>query len=143
MPKLPQYGLRNGALQMKFRCYVVGVVDGSVVLVDGSVVVVVGCVVVVVVGCVVVVVGPVVLVVVDCVVVVFVGCVVVVVPRPRVVEVVDAPDAFGACVCPLGAGSYSFTTGAFPTRAANNSGSFPSIPRVQIPTPRAPKLLAT
>jgi hypothetical protein len=116
------------------------VVVGSVVLV----VVVVGCVVVVVVGCVVVVVGPVVLVVVGCVVVVDGARVVVVVPCPRVVvEVVESPDAFGAGGCPLGAGSYSFTTGAFPTRAANNSGSFPSIPRVQIPTPRAPKLLAT
>lgn len=109
-----------------------------VVVVCGSVVVVDGAVVLVVVGCVVVVDGAVVLVVVGCVVVVDGARVVVVVPPPRVVEVVGSLDVFGAGTCPVGDGSYSFMTGAFPTRAANIAGSFPSIPRVQIPTPRAP-----
>jgi hypothetical protein len=120
-------------------------------------VVVVGCVVVVVCGSVVVVDGSVVVVVVDWVVVVDCGSVVVVdrgsvvvvtpvvlvVLRADVVEVVEDCEVLGAGPGPDGGTSYSLTTGAFPTSAANIAGLFPSIPRVQIPTPRAPKLFAT
>ncbi len=118
-------------------------VDCVVVVDCGSVVVVLeGSVVVVVVGCVVVVVDRGTVVVVDCGSVAVVAVDELVVPA-RVVEVVDACDAFGPTTCPVGGASYSFTTGAFPTRAASIAGSSPCIPRVQIPTPRAPKLVAT
>jgi hypothetical protein len=119
---------------------VVVVGDDVVVVVCGSVVVVVGGIVVLVVGCVVVVDDGVV-VVDDWGSVVVVGPDVVVVPFPRVVDVVGARDTLGAG--PDGGNAYAFTTGAFPTRAANIAGSFPSIPSVQMPTPRALKLFAT
>jgi len=118
---------------------VVGVGCVVVVVDGGSVVVVVGCVVLVVVGCVVVVVpGSVVVVDRGSVVEVDAGVVV----FARVVEVVEALDAFGVDDAPDGGESNSFTTGAFPTRAANMAGSLPSMPSVQIPTPRASKLFA-
>jgi hypothetical protein len=106
---------------------VVVVVDGAVVVVvDGSVELVVGDVVGVVDGTSVVGVEPVVVVCDPVVVVVFFV----------VVVVVRFAGAFAGV-------EDSFFTGALPSRAVNIAGSFPSIPRLQIPTPRALKLLAT
>ena len=146
-------GACSGGISLWSGCIPQPVPGGSL---EPAVVVVVGCVVVVVdCGSVVVVVGSVVVVVVGCVVVVELGAVVVVdrgsvevvgdgmvVVVARVVEVVGACDAFGDGGAPDGGESNSFTTGALPTSAANMAGSLPSMPRVQIPTPRAPKLLA-